>query len=116
MKTAERIALELRDRGKEISAALGGKEQGAGSAGSGAFPPALMRNPVAVDLAKVSLWLITLAREHALTFVDHALRHGDSLVGLTNAQIAARDWGSAKPINSPKYRTLKGLTLLVALI
>ena len=48
-KTAERIALELRARVKEISAALGVKEQGAGSAGSGAFPPALMRNPVAVD-------------------------------------------------------------------
>ena len=39
-------------------------------------------NPVAVDLAKVSLWLVTLAKDHALTFVDHALRHGDSLVGL----------------------------------
>ncbi|HUF76424.1 MAG TPA: N-6 DNA methylase, partial [Longimicrobiales bacterium] len=31
------------------------------------------RNPVAVDLAKVSLWLVTLAKDHALTFVDHAL-------------------------------------------
>lgn len=50
------------------------------------------RNPVAVDLAKVSLWLVTLAREHALTFVDHALRHGDSLVGLTLAQIEALRW------------------------
>ena len=40
------------------------------------------RNPVAVDLAKVSLWLATLAKDHALTFLDHALRHGDSLVGL----------------------------------
>ncbi len=41
------------------------------------------RNPVAVDLAKMSLWLVTLAREHPFTFLDHALRHGDSLVGLT---------------------------------
>ena len=41
------------------------------------------RNPMAVDLAKVSLWLSTLARDHPLTFVDHAFRHGDSLVGLT---------------------------------
>jgi hypothetical protein len=31
------------------------------------------RNPVAVDIAKVSLWLVTLAKDHALTFVDHAL-------------------------------------------
>jgi hypothetical protein len=50
------------------------------------------RNPVAVDLAKMSLWLVTLAREHALTFVDHALRHGDSLVGLTRHQIQAFHW------------------------
>ena len=27
---------------------------------------------VAVDLAKMSLWLVTLAKDHALTFVDHA--------------------------------------------
>lgn len=40
------------------------------------------RNPVAVDLAKMSLWLFTLAKDHALTFMDHALRQGDSLVGL----------------------------------
>ena len=65
------------------------------------------RNPMAVDLAKVSLWLITLAREHALTFVDHALRHGDSLVGLTNAQIAARDWSNEELVDSPRYRALK---------
>ena len=50
------------------------------------------RNPMAVDLAKMSLWLATLARDEALTFVDHALRDGDSLVGLTRRQIAAFTW------------------------
>ena len=50
------------------------------------------RNPTAVDLAKVSLWLSTLARDHPLTFVDHAFRHGDSLVGLTRRQIESLDW------------------------
>jgi hypothetical protein len=50
------------------------------------------RNPVAVDLAKMSLWLATLAKDHALTFVDHALRHGDSLVGLSRKQIEAFQW------------------------
>jgi len=50
------------------------------------------RNPVAVDLAKVSLWLVTLAKDHALTFVDHALRHGDSLVGLSRKQIESFHW------------------------
>ena len=50
------------------------------------------RNPMAVDLAKVSLWLSTLARDHPLTFLDHALRHGDSLVGLTRKQVEAFHW------------------------
>lgn len=55
------------------------------------------RNPVAVDLAKVSLWLATLAKDHPLTFVDHALRHGDSLVGFSRAQIEAFHWDAAAP-------------------
>ncbi len=50
------------------------------------------RNPMAVGLAKVSLWLSTLARDHPLTFVDHAFRHGDSLVGLTRRQVEAFHW------------------------
>src|ERR1017187_6355392 len=53
------------------------------------------KNPVAVDLAKMSLWLVTLAKDHALTFVDHALRNGDSLVGLSRKQIAAFNWAPA---------------------
>ena len=56
------------------------------------------RNPMAVDLAKVSLWLSTLARDHPLTFVDHAFRHGDSLVGLTRQQIEALNWKGGEPI------------------
>jgi len=55
------------------------------------------RNPVAVDLAKMSLWLVTLAREHSLTFVDHALRHGDSLVGLSRRQIESFHWNTSAP-------------------
>ena len=55
------------------------------------------RNPVAVDLAKVSLWLVTLAKDHALTFVDHALRHGDSLVGLSRKQLEAFHWDPDAP-------------------
>ena len=55
------------------------------------------RNPVAVDLAKLSLWLITLAKDHPLTFLDHALRHGDTLVGLSRAQIEAFHWKGDAP-------------------
>ena len=50
------------------------------------------KNPMAVDLARLSLWLATLARDHEFTFVDHALRHGDFLVGLARDEIAAAHW------------------------
>jgi hypothetical protein len=50
------------------------------------------KNKMAVDLAKLSLWLATLARDHAFTFLDHNLRHGDSLVGLSLAQVEACHW------------------------
>ncbi len=39
------------------------------------------RNALAVDIARLSLWLVTGAREQPFSFVDHALRHGDALVG-----------------------------------
>ncbi|HWK27757.1 MAG TPA: N-6 DNA methylase [Solirubrobacter sp.] len=61
----------------------------------------LDRNPVAVDLAKMSLWLATLAREHALTFLDHALRSGDALVGLSRRQIQAFHWDDTAPPLAP---------------
>jgi hypothetical protein len=51
------------------------------------------------------LWLATLARDHEFTFLDHALKSGDSLVGLTLAQIAAVHWDTNKP-GLPLFRTL----------
>ncbi|MDR3518875.1 MAG: N-6 DNA methylase [Azospirillaceae bacterium] len=63
------------------------------------------KNPRAVDLARLSLWLATLARDHEFTFLDHALKCGDSLVGLTTAQIAATDWDESRP-GLPLFRQL----------
>ncbi|MFD8370476.1 Eco57I restriction-modification methylase domain-containing protein [Streptomyces sp. NPDC059688] len=40
------------------------------------------RDPMAVELAKLSLWLVTLAKGRPFSFLDHALRCGDSLVGV----------------------------------
>lgn len=50
------------------------------------------KNPMAADLAKLSIWLATLAKDHAFTFLDHAFRVGDSLVGLSKKQIASFTW------------------------
>lgn len=55
------------------------------------------KNPRAVDLAKLSLWLATLAKDHEFTFLDHALKCGDSLVGLTKEQISSTHWDTTKP-------------------
>ena len=41
------------------------------------------KNPLAVEMAKLSLWLLTLAKDKPFKFLDHAIRCGDSLVGLT---------------------------------
>ena len=50
------------------------------------------KNAMAVDLARLSLWLVTFAKDHEFTFINHALRHGDSLTGLSLAQIQALHW------------------------
>ena len=45
-------------------------------------------NPMAVQLARVSLWLTTLASDRPLTFLDHHIASGDSLIGATLEDIA----------------------------
>ncbi len=38
-------------------------------------------NPLAVELAKVGLWLSTVSRDRPLSFLDHRLKCGNSLIG-----------------------------------
>lgn len=54
------------------------------------------RNPMAADLGRLSLWLATLARDHEFTFLDHAIKSGDSLVGLDIRQIEALHWDAGQ--------------------
>jgi hypothetical protein len=58
------------------------------------------KNAAAVELAKLALWLVTLSRTLPFTFVDHALRHGDSLVGLDFRQIESFHWTPAKQMET----------------
>ena len=57
-------------------------------------------NPLAVDLAKLSLWLNCFAINHKLTFLDYHLRCGNSLIGIRSldqlATIPKRKKGSEK--------------------
>jgi hypothetical protein len=48
------------------------------------------KNPLAVEMAKLSLWLITLQKDRPFTFLDHALRPGDSLLGLSSVEQLTR--------------------------
>ena len=64
------------------------------------------KNPLAVEMAKLSLWLITLEKNRAFTFLDHALKCGDSLVGVDLNQLA--NWSldkSGKPMEVPLLAT-----------
>lgn len=46
-------------------------------------------NPMAVEMAKLSLWLVTLHKNRPFTFLDHAIKCGDSLIGLHAAEQVA---------------------------
>jgi hypothetical protein len=48
------------------------------------------KNELAVSLARLSLWLATSAKDHSFAFMDHALRRGDSLIGLPHEPIKQR--------------------------
>ncbi len=61
-------------------------------------------NPTAVQLARLSLWLTTLASDRPLTFLDHHLACGDSLIGATFDDLARRP--SASRAAAPTHRTL----------
>jgi len=43
-------------------------------------------NEMAVEMCKLSLWLATLAKGKPFSFLDHAIRHGDSLLGVTSVE------------------------------
>lgn len=47
---------------------------------------AVDRDPMAVDMAKMSLWLVTMAKDHPFTFLDHAIKCGDSLLGIIDLE------------------------------
>ena len=41
-------------------------------------------NPLAVELAKLSIWLVTISKDRPFGFLDHNLKSGDSLLGISN--------------------------------
>ena len=68
-------------------------------------------NPLAVELAKLSLWLTTVAKDRPLSFLDHHLRCGNALVG---ARLADLQLGGAKPKSKKKTDTPAGQMTMMA--
>jgi len=58
-------------------------------------------NPLAVELAKLSLWLSTVAKDRPLSFLDHHLRCGNSLIGARVRELAQL------PLESKKSKAAK---------
>ena len=51
---------------------------------------------MAVQLAQLSLWLATLSAERPLSFLDHHIRRGDSLIGASPEDLIARPPGAGR--------------------
>ena len=65
-------------------------------------------NPMAVEMAKLSLWLITIDAYRPFTFLDHALKCGDSLLGVTSLMqlenfSLREDGGKLQGFNAPHF-------------
>ncbi|HEX4914757.1 MAG TPA: N-6 DNA methylase [Vicinamibacterales bacterium] len=60
-------------------------------------------NPTAVQLARLSLWLTTLAGERPLTFLDHHLATGNSLLGARLADLSRQPRGARREIALPLF-------------
>jgi hypothetical protein len=66
------------------------------------------KNPLAVELAKVALWLHTFTVGAPLSFLDHHLRCGDSLFGAWVRPAIDRlsEWGSPLLMDAPRKRAI----------
>jgi hypothetical protein len=66
-------------------------------------------NPMAVELAKVSLWLDCFTLGAPLSFLDHHLRCGNSLIGITEKQFeeSQQRWGQMDLLGGSQYAGAK---------
>ncbi|HSH81588.1 MAG TPA: TaqI-like C-terminal specificity domain-containing protein [Herpetosiphonaceae bacterium] len=71
-------------------------------------------NPLAVELAKLSLWLSTVAKDRPLSFLDHHLRTGNALVGarIADLQVGSGGAGAQKRRKQAKQAAAGQLSML----
>lgn len=72
-------------------------------------------NSMAVELAKISVWLTTMCRDRPLTFMNHRLKCGNSLIGTDSEHVVSIPdevvWKSDKKSNKAamQTKTLQGI-------
>ena len=69
-------------------------------------------NPLAVELAKLTLWLSTMAKSKPLSFLNHHLRVGKSLIGANVAnldEIPKRKGKEGKPFDTSRAPVQLGI-------
>jgi hypothetical protein len=54
-------------------------------------------NELAVELAKVGLWLTSISKDKPLSFLDHRLKHGNSLIGAKISDLVWYHEGERSP-------------------
>ncbi|WP_197075572.1 Eco57I restriction-modification methylase domain-containing protein [Sphingomonas sp. Ag1] len=76
------------------------------------------KNPMAVELAKVALWLHTFTVGAPLSFVDHHLRAGDSLFGfwVRDAIDSANSWGGGELLYAGPLREAQSAAAAMQII
>lgn len=73
-------------------------------------------NPMAVELAKVSLWLDAFTLGAPLSFLDHHLRCGNSLIGATFADLEKAREGLMFPLDyEPLHRAINHVLMVARL-
>ncbi len=73
-------------------------------------------NPMAVELARVSLWLDAFTLGAPLSFLDHHLRWGNSLIGATFEDLEKATAGQLFAVNyEPMYRAINNVLTVARL-
>ena len=75
------------------------------------------KNPMAVELAKVALWLHTFTVGAPLSFLDHHLRCGNSLLGawVKPAMDKMAEWGGPLLMEEPRKRAVGAASAMQAI-
>lgn len=72
-------------------------------------------NPLAVEMAKLSLWLVTFSKDKPFTFLKHALKEGDSLLGVNLEQLQHWSLTETKEMAFSSEKVMKDLDRVIEL-